>query len=263
MTKIRQPAVAGTFYPADPDQLKLLLAHYLNDVAIDKKVPKAIIAPHAGYVYSGPIAASVYARLQSASNIINRVFLIGPSHRVGFHGLAVSTAEQFSTPLGTIDIDTDAVKQIAELPFVSYLDQAHEQEHSLEVHLPFLQTILKEFLLVPVVAGDAAVDQVCQLLEQFWGEPETLIVVSSDLSHFHDYKTAQIMDRATSDIIEQLQYEKLGSDFACGCVPVCGLLALARKKKLQVRTIDLRNSGDTAGSGDKTRVVGYGAYVIE
>jgi len=263
MTKIRQPAVAGTFYPADPDQLKLMLTQYLKDAATDKKVPKAIIAPHAGYIYSGPIAASVYAWLQSARNLINRVLLIGPSHRVGFYGLAVSTAEQFSTPLGTIDIDTDAVKQIAELPFVSYLDQAHEQEHSLEVHLPFLQTIFKEFLLVPVVAGDASAEQVCQLLEQFWGEPETLVVISSDLSHFHDYETAQKMDRATSVIIEQLQYEKLDSDFACGRVPVSGLLALARKKKLQVRTIDLRNSGDTAGSGDKTRVVGYGAYVVE
>ncbi|MFW5443231.1 MAG: AmmeMemoRadiSam system protein B [Methylococcaceae bacterium] len=263
MKKIREPAVAGTFYPADPDQLKLLLTHYLNDAKIDTKVPKAIIAPHAGYIYSGPIAASVYARLQQANQLINRVLLIGPSHRVGFDGLAVCTAEQFTTPLGVINIDTDAVSQMAELPFVNYLDQAHTQEHSLEVHLPFLQTVLNKFSLIPVVAGNASADQVCQLIEQFWEKPETLIVISSDLSHFYDYETAQQMDRATSDIIEHLLYEKLDSDFACGHVPVNGLLALARKKGLKIKTIDLRNSGDTAGKDNKNRVVGYGSYVIE
>ena len=263
MLKIREPAVAGTFYPVDPDQLKQMLAHYLNDVPTGEKVPKAIIAPHAGYIYSGPVAATVYARLRAAKEVINRVVLIGPSHRVGFQGLALSTAEQFSTPLGNIEVDTQAVKQLAEFPFIGYLDQAHELEHSLEVHLPFLQTVLKKFSLVPVVTGDAPAEQVYQLLEQFWGKAGTLIVISSDLSHFHDYETAKKLDRETSEIIEQLQYEKLGSDSACGCVPVRGLLLLARKNGLQLKTIDLRSSGDTAGSGDKSRVVGYGAYVIE
>lgn len=263
MTKIREPAVSGAFYPADPDQLKQMLRHYLKDAPIGEKVPKAIIAPHAGYIYSGPIAAMAYARLQSAKEIINRVILIGPSHRVGFKGLAVCTAEQFSTPLGKIEVDMDAVKEIAELPFINYLDQAHELEHSLEVHLPFLQTVLKEFTLVPVVAGDASAEQVFQLIDRFWGKAETLIVISSDLSHFHDYETAQKLDRATSENIEKLQYENLDGNAACGCVAVSGLLALARKKGLQIKTIDLRNSGDTAGSGDKNRVVGYGAYVIE
>jgi len=263
MLKIREPAVAGTFYPADPDQLKQMLMHYLNDASTAGKVPKAIIAPHAGFIYSGPIAASVYARLKAAKEVINQVLLIGPSHRVGFQGLALSTAEQFSTPLGNIEVDTQSVKQLAEYPFISYLDQAHELEHSLEVHLPFLQTVLKQFSLIPIVAGDAPADQVCQLLEQFWGKAGTLIVISSDLSHFHDYETAQKLDRETSEIIEKLQYEKLDSGSACGRVPIRGLLRLARKNNLQVKTIDLRNSGDTAGSGDKNRVVGYGAYVIE
>ena len=263
MLNIREPAVAGTFYPSDPEQLKQILAHYLDDLPKAKKVPKAIIAPHAGYIYSGSIAATVYALLQQAKELINRVVLIGPSHRVGFHGLAVSTAEQFATPLGNIEIDTEAVKQIAELPFINFLDKAHEFEHSLEVHLPFLQTVLKKFTLIPVVAGNAKPEQVCQLIEKFWGEAETLIVISTDLSHFHDYETAQKLDRETSTIIEQLQFEKLDGGRACGYIPVSGLLALARKKGLQVKTLDVRNSGDTAGSGDKNRVVGYGAYVIE
>jgi len=263
MVNIRKSAVAGTFYPADPEQLRVMLAHYINDVPQAEKVPKAIIAPHAGYIYSGPIAATVYARLQTVKSRINRVVLIGPSHYVGFHGLAVSTAEQFATPLGYIAVDTDAVTKLAELPFIHFIEQAHEREHSLEVHLPFLQAVLDTFTLVPVVAGDASATDVCCVIEQFWGQPETLIVISSDLSHFHDYKTAQMRDKKTSEMIEKLQYEKLEGSRACGCVPIGGLLKLAKKRGLQVKTVDLRNSGDTAGSDNKSRVVGYGAYVIE
>jgi len=263
MAHIRQAAVAGAFYPADKEQLKLMIKHYLNEALQDQKVPKAIIAPHAGYIYSGPIAATAYVRLKQLSQSINRVILIGPSHRVGFRGLALSTASQFVTPLGNITVDTDAVKQLAELAFVDYIDQAHELEHSLEVHLPFLQSVLQAFSLIPVVAGDATAEQVCQVLELFWGQANTLIVISSDLSHFHDYETAKTLDKKTSERFEHLQYEKIDGHSACGCVPVSGLLALARKNKLQLKTIDLRNSGDTAGSGDKSRVVGYGAYVIE
>jgi len=259
----RQPAVAGTFYPANQDKLKIMLTHYLSDVSQGKKVPKAIIAPHAGYIYSAPIAASVYAHLIPASELISRVVLFGPSHQVGFRGLALSSADEFATPLGNIAIDTDAVKQLSELSFVEYLDQAHELEHSLEVHLPFLQTVLKEFTLIPLVAGDASAEQICQVIELFWGQSDTLVVISTDLSHFHDYQTAQKLDKETSKIIEQLQYEKLDGNSACGYVPVRGLLALARKNKLRVKAVDLRNSGDTAGSLNKNRVVGYGAYVIE
>ncbi|NOQ77212.1 MAG: AmmeMemoRadiSam system protein B [Methylococcaceae bacterium] len=263
MVNIRQAAVAGTFYPADPERLKLMLQHYLIDAPQGEKVPKALIVPHAGYIYSGAIAATAYVRLKAVRKLIKRVLLIGPSHRVGFQGLALSTADQFSTPLGDIAIEKDDVKQIAGFPFVHYLDQAHELEHSLEVHLPFLQTVLDDFCLIPVVAGDASAEQVCQVIEMFWGQADTLIVISSDLSHFHDYQTAKKLDQKTSEIIQQLQYEKLGGSSACGYVPVSGLMALARKNKLQIKTIDLRSSGDTAGREDMNRVVGYGAYVIE
>ena len=257
----RQPAVAGTFYPANPQQLHQMLNRYLNDAQSDAKVPKAIIAPHAGYIYSGPVAASAYARLKGARHLINRVVLIGPSHRVAFRGLAVSRAQTFSTPLGNIEVDEEAVKTLVKLPFVEYIEQAHTYEHSLKVHLPFLQEMLDGFKLIPIVAGDATPEQVSQVIELMWGHDETLIVVSSDLSHYHDYMTAQQLDRSTSEAIEHLQYEQLVFESACGKVPVSGLLKLARDKSLSVRTIDLRNSGDTGG--DKARVVGYGAYVIE
>ena len=257
----RQPAVAGSFYPANPIQLHQMLDTYLNDADTGAKVPKAIIAPHAGYIYSGPIAATAYARLKKAHNLITRVVIIGPSHRVSFRGLAVSKAEAFITPLGSITVDQEAVKTIAKLPFVDYLEEAHTYEHSLEVHLPFLQEMLDDFKIVPIVAGDASPEQVSQVIDALWGGDETLIVVSSDLSHYHDYAVAKKLDKTTSAVIEHLQYEQLANDSACGKVPVSGLLKLAREKSLTIKTIDLRNSGDTAG--DKSRVVGYGAYVID
>jgi AmmeMemoRadiSam system protein B len=257
----RQPAVAGTFYPANPQQLRQMLDRYLNEAKSDAKVPKAIIAPHAGYIYSGPVAATAYARLKNARHQIQKVVLIGPSHRVAFRGLAVSRAQTFSTPLGDIAIDEAAVQALVKLPFVEYIEQAHTYEHSLEVHLPFLQEMLDDFRLIPIVAGDATPEQVSQVIQMLWGGSETLIVVSSDLSHFHDYATAQQLDKSTSEAIEHLQYEHLVSGSACGKVPVSGLLKLARDNSLSIKTIDLRNSGDTAG--DKDRVVGYGAYVIE
>ncbi len=256
----RQPAVAGSFYPANPQQLHLMLDQFLTDAATNAQVPKAIIAPHAGYIYSGPIAATAYARLKKAHDKITRVVLIGPSHRVAFRGLAVSRAETFTTPLGSILVDQAAVQTIVQLPFVEYLEQAHSAEHSLEVQLPFLQEMLDSFEIVPIVAGEASAEQVSQVLEMLWGGDETLIVISSDLSHYHPYARAQQMDKATSDAIEQLDYQLLGAESACGKVPVSGLLKLAQKKALSVATIDLRNSGDTAG--DKASVVGYGAYVI-
>lgn len=259
---IRQPAVAGTFYPAAPVQLQQLVNQMLERAdAESKPVPKAIIAPHAGLIYSGEIAATAYARLLPAQKIITRVVLIGPSHRVAFYGLATSSADAFITPLGKIPVDAEAVNKIARLPFVEYLEQAHRDEHCLEVQLPFLQTVLDNFSIIPIVAGEAAPEQVSTVLEMLWGGPETLIVISSDLSHYHDYLTAKKKDLETSKLIEALQYEALDYDSACGRTPVSGLLALAREKSLQIKTIDLRNSGDTAG--DKNRVVGYGAYIIE
>ncbi len=257
----RPPAVAGLFYPAHPTELRQLLEKYLQAAATEAKPPKALIVPHAGYAYSGPAAASAYARLKPAHATITRVLLIGPSHRVGFQGLAVSAADAFVTPLGAIEIDKAAIDKLCGLPFVVYLEAAHSHEHSLEVQLPFLQVLLDDFKLVPVVAGEATPAQVEQVLDCLWGGPETLIVISSDLSHYHDYLTAKTRDQATSTLIEQLQYEQLSAAAACGKVPVSGLLKWAKAQSLSIKTVDLRNSGDTAG--DHSRVVGYGAYVIE
>lgn len=261
MTSVRNPAVAGLFYPGDPRELRAMVVGFLDAVHATGTVPKAIIVPHAGYIYSGPIAASAYARIQPARGRITRVVLLGPAHRVGFHGLALSSADCFQTPLGRITVDQEAVKKISGLPQVHVMDAAHMQEHSLEVHLPFLQETLGEFSLVPLVVGDAEPGEVAEVLETLWGGPETLIVISSDLSHYHDYKTAQRLDRATSQAIEQLRLEDIQYDHACGRNPVNGLLQVARQRGLKAKTIDLRNSGDTAGSHD--RVVGYGAYVFE
>jgi AmmeMemoRadiSam system protein B len=257
----RRPAVAGSFYPADPRILHGMIEGFLAQAAPGDHTPKAIIVPHAGFQYSGAIAATAYAKLQAAADRITSVVLIGPSHRVGFHGLALSEADYFITPLGQIPIDQNAAQSLQDLPFVGYLEQAHAQEHSLEVHLPFLQMTLGEFSLTPIVAGDASPDQVSQVLERLWGGEETLIVVSSDLSHYHDYATARQLDQHTSQLIENLNYQQLTSEAACGQVPVSGLLKLLHEKALTIKTVDLRNSGDTAG--DKRRVVGYGAYVVD
>ena len=261
MQTVRTPAVAGLFYPADTAELHAQVRQFLNQVEPPAEAPpKAIIAPHAGYIYSGPVAASAYARLKAARDIITRVVLLGPSHRVGFRGIAASGMAAFETPLGRIAVDQEAVERVRQLPDVGFLEQAHAQEHSLEVHLPFLQDVLGEFTLVPLVVGEARPPQVGAVLEALWGGPETLIVISSDLSHYQDYQTAQRMDSETSRAIETLRFEDIGYEQACGRNPVNGLLWVARRKKLHVETIDLRNSGDTAGPRDQ--VVGSGAYVF-
>ncbi len=260
MSAIRQAAVAGLFYPADRAELLDQLRALLRDSHADGSVPKAIIAPHAGYVYSGPIAASAYARLRPARDRIRRVVLLGPAHRISLTGLATSSAEFFTTPLGEIPIDRAALAAIADLPQVKTLDRAHDPEHSLEVHLPFLQTVLANFTLVPLVVGEATPAEVGEVLERLWGGPETLIVISSDLSHYHDYATARQLDQATCHAIETLDHRAIGYQQACGRVPVSGLLEVARRHALSVETLDLRNSGDTAGPRDQ--VVGYGAWAF-
>ena len=260
MTSVRKPAVAGLFYPAEPAALHAQIASFLAHAPAAATVPKAIIAPHAGYVYSGAIAASAYALLKPARGTIRRVVLLGPSHRVAFHGLAAPSVDVVETPLGLIPVDRAALQQLTALPQFIISDPAHAREHSLEVHLPFLQEVLGEFSLVPLAVGDAAPVEVAEVLERLWGGPETLIVVSSDLSHYHDYDTARKLDRVTSNAIEQLRYQDLDFDSACGRVPVSGLLYLAQRRGLTAETIDLRNSGDTAGPRDQ--VVGYGAYVF-
>jgi AmmeMemoRadiSam system protein B len=261
MTTVRQPAVAGLFYPEDRRRLHDMIHGLLTETRSTGSPPKALVAPHAGYIYSGPIAASAYARLAGARDTIERVVLFGPSHRVAFFGLAVTSADAYATPLGDIPLDRSAIAKLLELPFVQILDGAHLHEHSLEVHLPFLQEMLDAFTLVPVVVGDAEPDEIARALDVVWGGPETLIVVSSDLSHYHDYATARRMDTATSHAIETLRGDDIGYEDACGRLPIAGLLQVARRRGLKARTIDQRNSGDTAG--DKSRVVGYGAYVFE
>lgn len=261
MQKIRNPAVAGTFYPADPGELHTMVHGFLEQAKRPEgSPPKALIVPHAGYIYSGPVAATGYIGLTEARDRIERVVLLGPSHRVGFLGLASSSADIFRTPLGDIPIDRKAIESIATLPQVHQLDEAHLMEHSLEVHLPFLQEVLGSFSLVPLVVGDAAAEEIAEVLEKLWGGDETLIVISSDLSHYHDYETAQQMDSATSLAIERLNPDEIEDEGACGRNPIKGLLLAARDKHLIAVTVDLRNSGDTAGPSD--RVVGYGTYIF-
>jgi AmmeMemoRadiSam system protein B len=261
MPQIRNPAVAGLFYPDDPAVLQHQLRGFLSQEASVENSPKALIVPHAGYIYSGPVAASAYAQLAPIRERIQRVVLLGPAHRVGFRGLAATSAEYFSTPLGLVRIDRGAIDDILSLPQVRIFDDAHLEEHSLEVQLPFLQTVLeKDFGLVPLVVGETEADEVAEVIEKLWGGPETLFVISSDLSHYQDYETARRLDSATSAAIEQLNPEVLDYQHACGRNPVSGLLVAARHHHLQARTLDLRNSGDTAGGRD--RVVGYGAYAF-
>lgn len=262
MHTARTPAVAGMFYPADARELRARVRALLAAAEpAAGPAPKAVIAPHAGYIYSGPVAASIYARLIPARGRIRRVVLLGPAHRVAFDGLALSSATAFATPLGEIPLDTAATAQLFTLPQIRILDEAHRAEHSLEVQLPFLQEVLGDFTLIPLVVGDAAPEEVSEVIEALWGGDETLIVISSDLSHYHDYATARRLDAATSRAIESLRPQDIRYEDACGRNPVNGLLLCARRHGLCARMLDLRNSGDTAGTRD--RVVGYGAFAFD
>lgn len=265
MVIVRAPAVAGHFYPDDPGLLARAVEGYLAAAALgtarDGAPPKAVVVPHAGYAYSAPIAASAYARLRPLKGKVRRVVLIGPAHRTPVRGLAAPGADAFATPMGALLVDRDALARLAALPQVVLLDEAHRLEHSLEVQLPFIIACLGQVSIVPLVAGDASPEEVAEVLELLWQDAETLVVISSDLSHYHDYETARRMDAATSAAIEALDEKRIAWDDACGRVPISGLLRVARKRGLKARTIDLRNSGDTAGP--RNEVVGYGAYVFD
>lgn len=261
MTRIREPAVAGMFYPADAVELRNMVNQFLTAAKSIAASPKAIIVPHAGYIYSGVVAASAYKSLESIRDQIKRVVLLGPSHRVAISGLALSSADYFTTPLGAVPVDKQAASLLSDLPQVRVFDDTHALEHSLEVQLPFLQQVLDEFTLVPLVVGEASAEQVAEVIERLWDGPETLIVISSDLSHYQDYSTAQQLDAATCRAIETLHPEEIGYHDACGRNPVNGLLIAARHHGLKATTVDLRNSGDTAGPRDQ--VVGYGAWIFE
>jgi len=260
MHSTQKPNVAGLFYPADRQVLRQEVDSFLAQAAHRQgPPPKALIAPHAGYIYSGPVAGSAYARLRQVAAQIRRVVVLAPSHRVAFRGIAASPADSFETPLGEIQVDSAAVKKALQLPQVNQVPQAFDGEHALEVQLPFLQEVLDDFLLVPLIVGEAEAQEVAEVLEQLWGGEETLIVISSDLSHYQDYDSARQHDQHTTRIIEALD-DRLAYGDACGRNPIRGLLLAARQHGLQAETLDLRNSGDTAG--DKDRVVGYGAYVF-
>ena len=260
MAAVRRPAVAGAFYPREANVLQTEVEAYLASArASDRAPPKAIIAPHAGYIYSGPIAASIYASLAPLRGRIRRVVLAGPAHRVYVTGAAIPSAQAFSSPLGDVALDVEALAALRALPFVEESDRAHALEHSLEVHLPFLQAVLGEFRLVPIVVGDAGPSQMARLFETVWGGDETLVVVSSDLSHYLPYEAARARDRNTADAILRLE-SRLEPEEACGAAPINGLLEVARRKGLHAELVDMRNSGDTAG--DRDRVVGYAAFAF-
>jgi MEMO1 family protein len=262
MASIRSAAVAGSFYPDNAQELTAMVDGFLSRATTPPQgpSPKAIIAPHAGYIYSGQLAGEAYARILPIAKTIRRVVLLGPCHRVPVRGLALSSADTFTTPLGRVPLDKDAMERIADMDQVSVFDDTHAQEHSLEVHLPFLQTILEDFTLIPIVVGQASPDEVADVLERLWGGNETLIVVSTDLSHYLDYDAARRMDAATCKTIENLDPYGFQQDQACGRIPVSGLLAEAKRRGLSVTTLGLKNSGDTAGPSD--RVVGYGAWMF-
>lgn len=259
---IRPPAVAGLFYPAAADELSADVDRMIAAVtaASAGPDPKALIVPHAGYIYSGPIAAAAYRLLRPLRSRIRRVVLLGPAHRVPFRGFALPSAKAFRTPLGDIPIDRAAIDRLRGLPSVRVYDEAHAGEHSLEVHLPFLQRTLGDFVLLPIVVGLAGGEDVAKLLEDVWGGAETLIVISSDLSHYHAYAAAQARDGRTAAAIERLDGAALDEESACGRVPIRGLLQVAERRGLKCRRLDLRNSGDTAGPRDQ--VVGYGAWAL-
>jgi len=256
----RAPAVAGMFYPADSNVLQTQVNEFIHEKPYaSTTVPKAIIVPHAGTIYSGSIAAAAYRTLLPYRHVIRKVILLGPAHRVYLNGLALPTVDQFQTPLGEINLDTKTIKSlVTEFSQISFSDRAHAEEHSLEVQLPFLQEILASFRLIPFVVGETSQQQVAEVIDQLWGGEECLIIISTDLSHFHNYSEALKLDHLTATLIESFQGEHLEDGSACGRFPLRGLLQIAQQRNMSIQRLDLRNSGDTAGGKDQ--VVGYGSW---
>ncbi len=259
-TAVRPPAVAGTFYSDRPARLAAEVERFLGDAEGARRPGTlAVIAPHAGYVYSGPIAGSAFAAVEPRAAAIRRVLLLGPAHFVPVRGLALPDAGALETPLGTVPVDLELASEALALDSVSVSAGAHAPEHSLEVELPFLQVLLGEFSVLPLVVGLADVDEVAEVIDRLWTDADLLVVVSSDLSHYHSYETARRLDRETSDAILALE-APIAADRACGALPIGGLLVAARRRGLAAELLDLRSSGDTAG--DRDRVVGYGAFAF-
>jgi AmmeMemoRadiSam system protein B len=267
LPRVQAAAVAGLFYDADPDQLRHQVSDFIAkgakpDTQPGLGPPKALIVPHAGYVYSGAIAGRAYAAIAEQATRIERVLILGPPHRLPVRGIATSNALAFSTPLGQVQVDQETIERmLAASPALSYQDVAFTGEHCIEVQLPFLQVLLDQpFRMIPLLVGRVAAQQVADLLEPFWDDHHSLILVSSDLSHFLDYDSGRALDARTSQAILDLQPERIGADQACGRDALAGLLLLARTHQSEARLLDLRSSGDTAGPRD--RVVGYGAYEL-
>lgn len=255
---VRPAAVAGSFYSADPTALARTIDELLQN-ATPNSTARGFIVPHAGLQYSGPIAATAYAAIARLTPRPTRVVLLGPSHHVGFEGLALPAVDTFETPLGTIPLDAESMNALKDLPFVRDLPRAHAKEHCLEVQLPLLQRVLPTFTLIPLVVGDASPAQVATVIDRLWSAT-TLLLISSDLSHFLSSTDATALDTRTARRIEALD-PTLDGDDACGCRGINGVLELARRRHLRLHALDLRNSGDTAG--DRSRVVGYGTFSIE
>lgn len=260
--RVRHPAVAGTFYPASPDELVETLDECFDAATPggDGPLPRALVVPHAGYIYSGPVAASAYLHLVPARAAVRRVVVLGPSHRVPLRGAAVSSADAFATPLGLVPIDAAARDTLLGVGAVHVDDAAHAREHSIEVQLPFLQLVLDCFELLPLAVGRCSPTEVAAVLDAVWDEPATLVVVSTDLSHYLPYAEANAIDASTATSIVAGAHDDIEDLDACGAYALRGLLVAARARGLNVQQVDLRNSGDTAG--DRNRVVGYGAFVV-
>jgi AmmeMemoRadiSam system protein B len=256
---VRPSAVSGMFYPGRADTLRSEVVTLLESNPADAPPPKVLIVPHAGYMYSGPVAARGYNLLGPLAKEVRKVVLLGPAHRVYVEGLALPSVDAFETPLGNIPLDGPAREAVRGLSQVVISDVAHAQEHSLEVHLPFLQLTLENFTLVPFVVGRASPADVCEVLETLWGGRETLVVVSSDMSHYHPYEAARRIDAETSQLILERSTTITGEQ-ACGAHAINGLMLYAAHHALGVRELDRRNSGDTAGSRDQ--VVGYASYAL-
>ncbi|MDQ7000436.1 MAG: AmmeMemoRadiSam system protein B [Mariprofundus sp.] len=260
---VRPAAVAGLFYPGEARELAAFVAAFLHDATARLPaalpVPEAVIVPHAGYIYSGPTAGFAYAAAALKGAMISRVVLLGPAHRLAFYGMALSGYDAFATPLGDVRLDTGAIQQLLTLPGVHVNDAAHAQEHSLEVQLPFLQTVLGDFSLVPVCIGSVPPDAVARVIESLWGDKNTLFVISSDLSHYHSYDEARALDRLSIDTILAMR-DELNHEQACGATGINALLSVSGRHGLTAKLLDYRNSGDTAG--DRDRVVGYASIAF-
>lgn len=258
--KNKKADVAGLFYPAEPKELKALIETFINNAKKANHLTRAVIAPHAGYIYSGPIAGFAYRALYSSKDSIKNVIIMSPSHNCSFDGVATHSAEIFSTPLGQLEVNAELKTQISSLPFVKELDEVFIREHALEVHLPFIQHTLPQAKILPLVVGHSYPEEIQMLIETLWNDPSNAFVISSDLSHFLSYVPAQKMDSLTAKQFERMLYQELHHDQCCGFFPVRGMLKFAKEHGLKITTLDLRNSADTAG--DKGRVVGYGSFMI-